>query len=138
MRINTKDVEASVFSPEKQESVDYKPVSEVVFTIRGEHDYTFEDIPALHDSAKTKAETRRVACAKKVGHRYFLKLNSRGELFNPIDPSHLDSSNHKSNGIPVWKYVNVAYTTFCHYAHFLKTRNQSFLTHARRDLGSTV
>jgi len=140
MRLNIKDVESSVFTPKKEKElegvVDYKPVREVVFTIRGEHDYMHDDIPAIYDSAKVKAESRKTACAKKVGHRYYLKINRNGELFNPIDTNHLSSSSRQENNLPVWKYTNVAYTTFCHYAHFLKTRNQNFLIIARRDLGS--
>jgi len=141
MRLNIKDVESSVYTPNQNKVegvVDYKPTKEdVVFTIRGEHDYMYEDIPAISDSTRVKAEMRKTACAKKVGHRYYLKINSRGELFNPIDPAHLAQSDRKENGLPIWKYANVAYTTFCHYSHFLKTRNQNFLILARRDMGST-
>lgn len=140
MRLTNKDVQDAVFTPFKdKEAVDYKPVQgEVVFTIRGEHDYMHEDLPALNDNKKVKAENRKMACAKKVGSRYYLKINGRGELFNPIDSNHTKTSDKLENNIPMWKYVNVAYTTFAHYAHFLKTRNQNYLTFARRDLGSTV
>jgi len=137
MRIQPGEVEAATFSP-KKDVVDYKPVSEVVFTVRGEHDYMFDDIPAMYDKGKTKAENRSTACAKKVGHRHFIKINNRGDIFNPLDNTHLESSDRKENNIPVWKYVSVAYTTFCHYIYFLKTRNQNFLTLAKRDLGSVV
>lgn len=139
MRLKVKDVEANVFSPKSdQETVkDYAPVGEVVFTVKGQHDYIYEDIPAIYDQGKTKAENRKNACAKKVGHRYYFKMNGKGEIFNPIDNEHLRTSTRIENNLPVWKYVHVSYTTFCHYIHFLKTRNQTFLTLARRDMGST-
>ncbi len=138
MRVRIKDVEASTFTPNKRDVVDHSPVSEVVFTVRGQHDYMYQDMPAIYDQGKIKAENRKDACAKKVGHRYFIKVNNRGDIYNPIDSTHSETSNKKENDIPVWQYRSVAYTTFCHYMHFLKTRNQNFLIYARRDLGSTT
>jgi hypothetical protein len=138
MRLQENDIIGGTFTPKKLEGVvDYSPVTEIVFTIRGSHDYMYQDLPAINDKEKNKADGRKDACAKKVGHRYFIKINNRGDVFNPIDPEHLRSSNKTEYNLPIWKYTHVPYTTFAHYAHFLKTRNQTFLTLARRDMGST-
>ena len=114
---------------------DFDPVHEVVFTLRGQHDYTYQDIPAIRDKAKVKAIDRPEACAKKVGHLHFIKVNNKGELYNPIEASHGRTSKKQQNGLPVWKYHKVPYSTFAHYAHFLQTRNVAFINLARRELG---
>ena len=76
------------------------------------------------------------ACARKVGGSYYLRMNRRGEIYNPLDSAHTSMSHKHSEGIPVWRYVNVSYAAFKNYSMFLSTRNPIYLTWARRELGS--
>ena len=114
-----------------------KPVSEsvdaregdAIFTLRGNHDYMFDDIPATK-----RKETSGLACAKKEKSNYFIRINNKGEIFNPLEQNHVNSAGRMYGSLPVWRYIKVTYTTFAHYAHFLKTRNIAFLTLCRRDM----
>jgi hypothetical protein len=124
-----------VFTIDKDNVKDFDPVDEVVFCLRGLHDYMYQDIPCIKDLKKQKAVDRKEACAKKVKHWYFIKINSKGELYNPLDVSHERSYNRVQNGIPVWSFKKVPYSTFAHYAHFLQTRNLAFMNLARREIG---
>lgn len=105
-------------------------VGDAVFTVRGSHDYMYDDIPATN-----KKENTGTACAKKNRGNFFIKMNNKGELYNPLDSTHLNTSGRMQNNLPVWRYVRVPYTAFAHYAHFLKTRNSVFIVMAKRDMG---
>lgn len=121
--------ETDVFRPaKKEEPVDARP-GDAIFTLRGNHDYMYDDIPATN-----RKENSGLACAKKVKGNYYLRINGKGEIFNPLDDSHVNSAGRMQSNIPMWKYVRVSYVAFAHYAHFLKTRNLAYLTLARRDM----
>ena len=108
---------------------------EVTFTVRGMHDFMWEGIPALLKKGNIDPENRKEACARRVGKNYYIKVNTFGDVFNPTDNTHLNSSRKKYNNMPVWRFVKVGYTPFAHYVHFLKTRNTSYLSFTRRDFG---
>lgn len=131
MKLN--DVE-DVFRPnnvkERVEPVDARK-GNAIFTMRGNHDYMYDDIPATN-----RKESSGHACAKKEGNRYYIRMNGAGEIFNPLDIAHVNGAGRVKGDMPVWRYVKVTYTTFANYAHFLKTRNIAFLTLTRRDMGS--
>ncbi len=131
MRVETVDV----WTPEPSRDVkDRDPVGEIYFTLKGQHDYTYDDIPALQNVAGI--EFSKEACAKKRGHRYYLKYSTRGELYDPINLEHTNSATRIIDGRPLWRYIEVGYTCFAHYAHFLKNRNSTYYVFARRELGS--
>lgn len=117
-----------VYNPNKPEPKDVR-TGDAVFTLRGSHDYMYDDIPATN-----RKDTSGHACAKKTGSNYFIRMNNRGEIFNPLEQNHINTAGRMYNNLPVWRYVKVTYTTFAHYAHFLKTRNLAFLTLTRRDM----
>lgn len=112
----------------KDEAVDARE-GDAIFTMRGNHDYMYDDIPATN-----RKENSGLACAKKVKGKFFIRINNRGEIFDPLEPNHVNSAGRSQNNIPIWKYRNVSYSTFAHYAHYLKTRNQAYLTMTRRDM----
>mgnify|MGYP001611198714 CR=1 FL=1 len=137
MRIHSVD---DVWEPKNaavKQVVDHDPVNEVLFTLRGQHDFTYDDIPAI--SSRSGAEFSKEACAKKNGHKYYLRMNIRGEIYNPLDFSHTSNSSRVVDGLPFWKYIEVSYTDcFAHYAHFLKNRDIVFFNLARRGIGSSA
>lgn len=102
---------------------------DAVFTLRGNHDYMWDGIPATN-----RKDTSGLACAKKVKNHYYLKVNNKLEIFNPLDDTHVSTSSRVTGNLPIWRYIKVSYSTFAHYAHFLKTRNTTYLTLARREM----
>lgn len=124
-----------LFVPDKDNVRDFDPVTEKVFCMRGNHDYVYQGIPCVNNTKQELAANRKEACAKKVGHHHYIKMNNKGELYNPLESAHERSYKRVQNGIPVWNFKKVPYSTFAHYAHFLQTRNLSFLNLARREIG---
>ena len=130
MKMNDVDVFRPNNTQKESEPADARK-GDAIFTMRGNHDYMYDDIPATN-----RKESSGHACAKKEGSRYYIRMNTAGEIFNPLDISHVNGAGRTKGDMPVWRYIKVTYTTFAHYAHFLKTRNIAFLTLTRRDMGS--
>ena len=124
--------DTDVFRVERKtpEPVDARS-GDAIFTLRGNHDYMYDDIPATN-----RKENSGLACAKKEGGRFYVRINEHAAPPPPLDTTHVNTAGRIRNGLPTWKYLKVSYSTFAHYAHFLKTRNLAFLTLARRDIGS--
>ena len=131
MRINKVDVYRPGEKVEKIEGAADAREGDAIFTMRGNHDYMYDDIPATN-----RKENSGLACAKKVRGNFYIKMNDRQEIYDPLEESHVNTAGRVRGGLSTWRYVKVAYTTFAHYAHYLKTRNSTYLTLTRRDLGS--
>lgn len=131
MRVEFKEEE--VFKPGPSTNIeDYKPVKDIFFTYRGQHDCVYDDMPALKPGKGV--EFSQYACARKTGHKYFVRINSHAEIYNPFDQTHAATAEKVVNNIPQWKYTHVSYACFKNYILFLQTRNPLYLTWTRREM----
>lgn len=113
-----------------------------VYTIKGRHDELVNDSdPVLHsykgsNGLMYKPEERFEAAARKVKSgvvvNSFIKKNSRGELFDPKNTSHLNTSLSKINGLPVFRMQKVSEAQFEHYLQYLRTGNKLYLSQAQK------
>ncbi len=117
-----------------REPQDMDPVKDLFFTLRGQHEFMYQDMPAI--APGKNVEFSKEACARKTGHRYYIRVNQRGELYNPLDSAHATHAGRFDNGLPVWRYLNVGYQSFKSYVMFLQTRNTNHLNWARREMGN--
>lgn len=67
-------------------------------------------------------------------HVYSIKVNKRGSLLNPYDMYEEDRHNRVSEGRKNWEFRKVSKKSFDYYVEFLKTKNQSWLRNAEREI----
>jgi len=147
-RIRQQDMLAAMYRPkDHMTEADITVENVLVFTLFGKHDELTDErgikdqegYPVLADKGDIFAEDLDEAYAKsiKIGHRikYYIKTEGSGRLFNPMGLyTELQSTKTKHVGLPVYKFIEVGYTTFSHYLKFLRTQNIAWLLTAQREL----
>jgi len=123
-----------IFQAEKQK-LD-KPRTESYFTLMGSEDFQDKDF-----NPRTKEESQ-LTYAKSIyvpdnnSTRYYVKLDSRGKLYNPIGTYQDKPSHQFINKIckESARYKDVSPKIFDMYLSFLKTKNESWLNNAEREM----
>ena len=117
-----------------------KPQSySINFTIFGQHDKTVDIYGEEQENGypQTLKEERICAIVKYTGNnpaRYFVKVNDRGELFDPIGMYSEGQLNKdlKHAGKKEWRLKEVNNKIFSFYLNYLKTKNKAWLNNAIR------
>jgi hypothetical protein len=113
----------------------------VCYTIFGEHDelrdisgqLNVEGYPTINNGKKSKIYAKAVLIEGKFP-QYFVRLDSSGHFFNPIDI--FDNSSHakiRHAASEAEMFAPVKDSTFIQYVKFLKTRNDGYLRQAERN-----
>jgi hypothetical protein len=132
-RINKLD-DSCIFQAQKQK-ID-KPRTESYFTLIGHEEFQDKDFnPRLtEETAITYAKS--IYIPDNNSTRYYVKLDSRGKLYNPIG-TYQDNQQHQfinkvcKDNI---RYKDVSPKIFDMYLSFLKTKNESWLNNAEREM----
>jgi len=82
------------------------------------------------------AADSQYACARRIVNglvsKFFIKMNDKGEFFDPNNKSFIAESSQKSMGMPKWRLKEVKKATFEAYIDFISTGNKAFLNLAKR------
>lgn len=113
-----------------------KPRAEHYFTLIGEEDYQDNDFNPRVKEENNKAYAKSIYVPDNNTTRYYIKLDSRGKLYNPIG-TYQDNQQHQFiNRVckEQTRYKDVSPKTFDMYLNFLKTKNESWLNNAEREM----
>lgn len=156
-RISSEDLAEAIFTPnkEKGEIQQETKSSTTVFTLVGQEDELTDEkgqakangFPALcdikyEDGSVGSAEDEDNAYAKTSyiygKQRFFIKENNKRTLMNPVgglsDSIQAELKQLKMLGRDKFTYREVGYGTFMLYLKFLKTKNNTYLVQAEREV----
>ena len=87
------------------------------------------------DSQECLAKSVVIVSEAGERHKYYVKVGSTGELFNPWGMYSEGTSNKfaKHRGKYVWNLVEVSFKSFDFYKQFLSSRNPAWLHNAQRE-----
>lgn len=134
--MSSNKITTSGFRPSSKISSTGKETKNVSYTFHGWHDYLDDnDIPVLCDTKTEKAGDRDRAFAKSVNGQFFVKCNTSGQMYNPLDQMH-GGSYAKENARmgKMWEFRSVPKISFDRYLQFLRTKNVSYLLNAEREM----
>jgi len=147
MRVRGKDLRNAIFplnikklsSSSKTEINQPKPrIYNIGFTIFGKHDRLTDIYGEEQENGYPVCDNKEneYAMIKYVGDsppRYFVRMDSRGELYNPNGIYEGGANKYlKHTGKPQWELKETNSKIFNFYLNFLKTKNQAWLLNANR------
>lgn len=114
----------------------------VVYTIKGQHDYMFEDqFPSLkltQKEAEASSKAFAIHYTTSLGTSYLVRSGRHGTLFNPdglfSNGSGAALKKLSHTGQLEWSFKRVPERVFVLYREFLRTKNVAYLHQAEREL----
>lgn len=123
----TKQEAAQFVSPKNK-------IATIFYTLAGKGDTSERGIFCLHSK-----DDESIVHAKQtiigIKHRFYVKIDDRGYLFNPLNGYNefASAKNKPGLGKDTWRFVETTESVFLKYLTFLKTRNELYLRHADKE-----
>lgn len=101
-----------------------------------ENVYNVEPPTVDPNSPECYAKKILIEGQKGERHKYFVKIGVSGYMYNPWGLYSEGTQNRQAihMGKPAWTFREVSEQSFYNYCMFLKTRNQSWLNNAEREI----
>ena len=113
-----------------------KPRTESYFTLIGYEEFQDNDFNPRVKQENEITYAKSIYVPDNNSTRYYVKLDSRGKLYNPIG-TYQDNQQHQFiNKVckDTMRYKDVSPKIFDMYLSFLKTKNESWLNNAEREM----
>jgi|688.fasta_scaffold518062_2 hypothetical protein len=113
-----------------------KPRTENYYTIAGSEDFKDDEFNPRLNVENNQTYAKSIYIPDNNSTRYYVKLDSRGKLFNPMSKFNESVSQNFINRVckENTKFQDVNPKIFSMYLRFLRTKNESWLNNAEREM----